>query len=681
MRQLNAHKQTAAITFVIFIVAVFFFAFAPGLVIAAETDTFGVGAVEENIALGGDDIRVIIARIIRVVLGLLGIIALGVVLYAGFMIMTAGGNEEKVEIGKKTLVNAVIGLIIIMSAFAIVQFVLNKLSDATGRNVSPPKSGRAPDEENFIGSGSLGIVVKDHYPFVNQKEVKRNTGISVTFADAIAPSTIIANTNRTCWPLNGETPVSMDTPDQCKKNDRGQISEYYGDCVAAPAGQKFDPKTHCDNLLTDNVRISPTASTSLRVAAAARTTYTAQGESFIFMFKPFTGLGNDLEPVSYTVQLTNDIKMTSGERVFARRGGRPYIWRFETGLEFDFDPPRVSYTSPEKEKSIARNEIVQITFTEPMDPTSIQGKIGSDGAFTGIIFNRAAVAGEWKISNENTTVEFIPAESCGVNSCGDQMFCLPVVCDPGETGTCVDAYETLVRTAQLDGTGTFQSIPFTGAADMAGNALDGGNSGDKITADGQPLHNGDKKLIQLEDKNFDNHFWRYTVRDEIDTSAPTILRVSPTVDKEGVPKKEPVRIYFSQEMLGYSLSGIGLNEYREGANIESPWFRATFNREDGKTTAEIRHREFGPDEIDYYYFVSVPSTVKARNQNCLYPGRGPIGSAACTEQEPENCVPVTTEGTRDTGCAANLSNRGRLAQPDVAACLEIMRSESKNLSK
>lgn len=84
------------------------------------------GALSDN-----DDIRIIAARLIRVVLGLLGIIALVIIIAAGFRWMTANGNEEKVTESRKQLTNAVIGLIIILASFAIATFVINQLEFAT----------------------------------------------------------------------------------------------------------------------------------------------------------------------------------------------------------------------------------------------------------------------------------------------------------------------------------------------------------------------------------------------------------------------------------------------------------------------------------------------------------------------------------------------------------------------
>lgn len=76
------------------------------------------------------DIRLMAARIIRIVLELLGIIFLVLIIFAGFKWMTAGGDEEKITSAKKLLTNSVIGLIIIFAAFAIATFVFYQLQYA-----------------------------------------------------------------------------------------------------------------------------------------------------------------------------------------------------------------------------------------------------------------------------------------------------------------------------------------------------------------------------------------------------------------------------------------------------------------------------------------------------------------------------------------------------------------------
>lgn len=100
---------------------------AQSLITASTT---GIGYAGET-GLGSTDIRVTIARIIRVAMGLLGIVAVVIILIGGFTWMTAGGNEEKVGEAKKWIFAGIIGLAIILSAYAIATFVISNLVSAT----------------------------------------------------------------------------------------------------------------------------------------------------------------------------------------------------------------------------------------------------------------------------------------------------------------------------------------------------------------------------------------------------------------------------------------------------------------------------------------------------------------------------------------------------------------------
>lgn len=81
--------------------------------------------------LGTKDVRQTIATIIRTAMGLLGIVAVVIILVGGFEWMTAGGNEDKTKEAKKRIMYGVIGLAIILSAYAIAQFVVSSLVNAT----------------------------------------------------------------------------------------------------------------------------------------------------------------------------------------------------------------------------------------------------------------------------------------------------------------------------------------------------------------------------------------------------------------------------------------------------------------------------------------------------------------------------------------------------------------------
>lgn len=98
---------------------------------ALNTNDLGVGAVQGAIKLGSGDVRQTAARIINVALGFLGIIAVVIVLIGGFKYMIAGGNDEKTNEAKKLIVSGIIGLAIILSAWAITSFVISRLVTAT----------------------------------------------------------------------------------------------------------------------------------------------------------------------------------------------------------------------------------------------------------------------------------------------------------------------------------------------------------------------------------------------------------------------------------------------------------------------------------------------------------------------------------------------------------------------
>jgi amino acid transporter len=80
-----------------------------------------------SITVGG-----IIAAIAQIFLGLLGIIFIILLIFAGFQWMTASGNEEKVTKAKETITRAIIGLAIIIAAYSITYFVFNALNESVG---------------------------------------------------------------------------------------------------------------------------------------------------------------------------------------------------------------------------------------------------------------------------------------------------------------------------------------------------------------------------------------------------------------------------------------------------------------------------------------------------------------------------------------------------------------------
>jgi hypothetical protein len=70
---------------------------------------------------------VIVKGIINTLIALLGLITVIIIIIAGFKYLTSGGNDEKIDEAKKLLWSGVIGLIIVLGAFGLTQFVLQKL--------------------------------------------------------------------------------------------------------------------------------------------------------------------------------------------------------------------------------------------------------------------------------------------------------------------------------------------------------------------------------------------------------------------------------------------------------------------------------------------------------------------------------------------------------------------------
>ncbi|MEA2088767.1 MAG: hypothetical protein U9O55_02935 [Patescibacteria group bacterium] len=70
-----------------------------------------------------------IGKIIGVFLSFLGVIFFMLVVYGGFIWMTAGGNQDKVGQAKKIIGNAALGIIIVLSAYIITHLVTTEFSN------------------------------------------------------------------------------------------------------------------------------------------------------------------------------------------------------------------------------------------------------------------------------------------------------------------------------------------------------------------------------------------------------------------------------------------------------------------------------------------------------------------------------------------------------------------------
>ena len=65
-----------------------------------------------------------VAMLINVFASVMGFLAVGMIIYGGFMLLTAQGDPAKIKRGKDVVTYSIIGVILVMLAYAIVNFVM-----------------------------------------------------------------------------------------------------------------------------------------------------------------------------------------------------------------------------------------------------------------------------------------------------------------------------------------------------------------------------------------------------------------------------------------------------------------------------------------------------------------------------------------------------------------------------
>jgi len=115
----------------IVVLALFFIFSFPAFSLAEEipggTEAASKGLGEAKAGLPEFDITAKIGSIISTILGFVGILFLILMIAGGLMWMTAGGSEDKLGKAKKLITGAVVGMLIVFSAYAITYFVTETL--------------------------------------------------------------------------------------------------------------------------------------------------------------------------------------------------------------------------------------------------------------------------------------------------------------------------------------------------------------------------------------------------------------------------------------------------------------------------------------------------------------------------------------------------------------------------
>ncbi len=580
------------------IAAVAFLLFLPFHSFAADLVTDELSTVGETSGLATIELGILVARIIRIVLGVLGVIMVCLIIYAGWLYFTSQGEDKNTKKAKDIIKTTIIGLLIILSAYSIATFVLNYLLEAAG--LSGGISTTTAQNFNEPLAGSLGSgIIESHYPVRDATEIPRNTRIYVTFNEAIKVDTIIID----------------------------------------------DGVANTPNYLNAaNVTIAPTDIANGAALTGGQVQVAVTADHKTFSFDPTVLLGSDTTEMNYTVSLGTGIEKESGSDAFDSEG---YAWRFEVSTEVDLTPPQVVSVVPANLSpslsTVAPNIIVAITFNEAMDP------IAASGTYTGVTPlpaeaspeftnikvlkpNTDTTAGTYSVSNVYRTVEFVPTDICGSDPCGNDIFCLP------RSST----LSVIAKAAPL-GTDPPQAAmtdegQFNGLVDAAGNSLDGSGNGVAAGPDS------------------DNYEWSFTTLAEPRTDVPTITIVGPTVNQGQVNLNQSVTINFNSLMQSSTLNSTNVRLlpdfvqafWYQDSNAENPGsvpdvVTVPSSFDDNFTVVTINHATFWESDngtVDsngngrtgdlYSYYPVISHGVKSAWQICMSPAVGPDSNSVTT---------------------------------------------------
>lgn len=97
------------------------------IALAVDDPTYGLDTVAGAAELKKGSLPAQIGKLLNVTIGTLGLVFLVLAVYAGFKILISQGGEGLKE-GKRTLLYAVIGIIIIASSYALSSFVITQIT-------------------------------------------------------------------------------------------------------------------------------------------------------------------------------------------------------------------------------------------------------------------------------------------------------------------------------------------------------------------------------------------------------------------------------------------------------------------------------------------------------------------------------------------------------------------------
>lgn len=389
--------------------------------------------------------------------------------------------------------------------------------------------------------------IREHYPVRDERNVPRDTVMLITFSERIKKESVLDATNG----LKKES-ILIRRSNPAPSGDFG--------VVAATGVLSVDGKT---------IKILPSAL-----------------------------LGEPDQKISYTIALTHDITLESGSTLFSDADGGGYTWQFEVSGLVDTTPPTVETYLPLANSTNPINTLIQVTFTEPIDPFTVS--LDNVIVMAGEVGAQTAREGTWSIGNGYRTITYRSNENCGVNQCGASVYCLP------QNVNITTRIKAAALHKQQSGRANPNKalFPYNGIVDTAGNSLDGGGE------------NGISRNGKSDGAEVDDFSWRFSVGTRRENEPPTVISVLPGRDEQGVSLTAPVTATFSKFMDITSLNNTNVGFFQERYS----WVASSHLFSERRTRVQIHHEPFQPNEI---VTPVIRSGVSDITQNCYNPCSGP----------------------------------------------------------
>ena len=495
------------------------------------------------------DTRLIVLRVLQIIWGIGVVIGFALGIY-GFIALRNARDQEDLTSEARGRRFLILGAIIAVASGILIGIIsviyggiaeqyAQQVKDFTAKDVSRPV---------FVGEYQSRLSrVEKHYPSRDEKNIPRNVAILITFREAI---------------------------------DLSSIAEKDG------------------KVLPSSIRIYEISPTPTPEGDARGARVTISDDAKTITLRPDPLLGEPEKKSLYGVILSSDIKLKSGDSLFGNTGG--YSWQFEVSGTVDTTPPTVQSALPippsSSQNLVPRNALIQITFSEPIDPTIISG---SKVVITNQTKSRT-IEGTLLQGNTYRTITFIPKEGCGKNSCNEEMYCLP------EGGTIQVTLKSATLLSQRTPENPYRAkFPYDGIVDASGNSLDGG------------AERGSAKNGKSEGPPTDNFTFSFAVGGNLEISTPTVLSINPSRDATRVSPDVPVDIIFSRYMDSTSLHQGSIYV----ANDVSYRVESEHDTSAHRTRARVYHDPFKTDTL---YQPEIRSEAHDMYQNCFNPCVGPL---------------------------------------------------------